>query len=57
MKRHDVSLGTTETLGASLERERLQLRARHVSAVIAALRQLAGGERAGNRHIRQTIAE
>jgi hypothetical protein len=42
MKPSDVGRGTTETLGASLERDRLTRRARRVTAVIAELRQQAG---------------
>ena len=45
MKPSDVSRGTTETLGGSLERDRLARRARRVTAVIAELRQQAGRQR------------
>jgi hypothetical protein len=52
---------TAETLGAELERDRLTQRARRVTAVIAALKQQAGGPRAEayarNRQIHQAIKE
>jgi hypothetical protein len=61
VKRGNVNLNTSETVGAQLERDRLIRRARRVTAVIAALRQQASvnrtGANAGDRHIRQAIAE
>jgi hypothetical protein len=61
MKPSHVNPGRTETLGANLERDRLTRRARRITAVVAALRQQAGGRRAearaGNRHIHQAITE
>ena len=61
MKPSHVNPGRSETLGAILERDRLTRRARRITAVIAALRQQAGGQpvevRAGNRHIHQAITE
>jgi hypothetical protein len=61
MKPSHANPGTAEKLGAVLERHRLTRRARRVTAVIAALRQQAGGPRAEpharNRQIHQAITE
>ena len=61
MKPSSVNPGTAATLGTQLERERLTLRARRLSAVIAELRRRAGERRseahAGNRYIHQAITE
>jgi hypothetical protein len=57
MKPSHANPGTAEKLGAVLERDRLTRRARRVTAVIAALRQQAGGPHARNRHVHQAITE
>lgn len=57
MKPSHVNPDTTETVDAKLEHDRLARRAQRVTAVIAALRQQAGGPRteahARHRHIRR----
>jgi hypothetical protein len=61
MKPGHLDPRTTGTLGAQLERDRLALRTRRLSAVIAELRRQAGVRRTevegGNRHVQRAIVE
>lgn len=48
---------STHTIGAELERDRLERRARRVTLVIAALRQQAREAGASPRHLRHVLAD